>query len=103
MISGRVSADLNSNVNRRPGTIALTSSVAVERQDDVSGFVLGFDVLRRLDHVLQRIAPIDYRPELAGLDELLDEQDVLFRLTRRYLEHHPLGYVRPFFVKSSCV
>src|ERR1700681_2275495 len=36
-------------------------------QDDVSGFLLRFDVPGRLDHVLYRIAPIDDRTVFSGL------------------------------------
>src|ERR1700720_3630315 len=56
------------------------------RQDDVSGFLLRLDVLRRLDHIRQRVAPIDDRAVFPGLDELLEEADVLLRLSRWYLE-----------------
>jgi len=43
----------------------------VDGQDDVAGLVLRFDVPRRLDNVLQPVAPIDDRPELPRLDEPL--------------------------------
>src|SRR5437660_5821448 len=73
-----------------------SSSAAVDRQDDVPGLLLRFDVPGRLDHVLQRVAPIDDRPVSAGLDELLEEEDVLLRVARWDREDHflvsdPLG------------
>src|SRR5258708_9500951 len=64
------------------------SSAAVDRQDDVPGLLLRFDVPGCLDHVLQRVAPIDDRPVSPGLDELLEEEDVLLRVARWYREHH---------------
>ena len=73
-----------------------SSSVAVDRQDNVPRLLLRFDVSGRLDHVLQRVAPIDDRPVSPGLDKLLEEEDVLLRVARWYLEDHllfsdPLG------------
>src|SRR5205085_1986814 len=65
-----------------------SSSAAVDRQDDVPGLLLRFDVPGRLDHVLQRVAPIDDRPVSAGLDELLEEEDVLLRVARWDREDH---------------
>src|SRR5229473_2369176 len=67
-----------------------SSSAAVDRQDDVPGLLLRFDVPGRLDHVLQRVAPIDDRPVSPGLDELLEEEDVLLRVSRWYREDHLL-------------
>ena len=62
---------------------SLSSSLAaVDRQDDVPGLLLRFDVPGRVDHVLQRVAPIDDRPVSPGLDELLEEEDVLLRVAR---------------------
>src|SRR5260370_25540612 len=52
------------------------------REDDVSGLLLRFHIPRCLDHVLQRVATIDDRPELPGLHELLEEEDVPLRLSR---------------------
>src|SRR4249919_4239477 len=57
-----------------------SSSAAVDRQDDVPGLLLRFDVPGRLDHVLQRVASIDDRPVSPGLDELLEEEDILLRV-----------------------
>src|ERR1019366_383753 len=61
---------------------------------DVPGFPLRFHVPGRLDHVLQRVAPIDDRPVFTFLDELLEEADVLLWLSRWYLKYHPLGSLR---------
>src|SRR5262249_53210562 len=47
---------------------------AVDCQDDIPGLLLRFDVPGRLDHVRQRVAPIDDRPVLPGLDEALEEK-----------------------------
>src|SRR5450759_250252 len=55
-------------------------------QDDAAGLVLRFDVPGRLDNVLQRVAPIDDGPVLAGLDQLLEGEDVLLRVVRWYWE-----------------
>jgi hypothetical protein len=65
-----------------------SSSAAVDRQDDVPGLLLRFDVPGRLDHVLQWVAPIDDRPVSPGLDELLEEEDVLLRVSRWDREDH---------------
>src|SRR5580704_16626618 len=51
-------------------------------QDHVPGLLLSFDVPGRLDHFLERVAPVDHRSELAGLDELLDEEDALLCVVR---------------------
>ncbi len=66
-----------------------SGSAAADRQDDVPGLLLRFDVPGRLDHVLQRVAPIDDRPVSPGLDEFLEEEDVLLRVAS-YPERHPL-------------
>src|SRR5467141_5310387 len=62
----------------------------VEYEDHVSGFVLGFDVPSCLDHILQRVAPVDDGPVPPRLDELLQKVDVLLRPSRWYLENHLL-------------
>src|SRR5258708_17592204 len=68
---------------------SLSSSwAAVDRQDDVAGLLLRFDIPGRLDHVLQRVAPIDDRPVLPRLDDLLEEEDIFLRVSRWYLEQH---------------
>ena len=48
-----------------------------DRQDDVARLVPLLDVAVRLDRLVHRVPPIDNRSELAGLDELLQEEDVL--------------------------
>src|SRR6266487_2593829 len=63
-------------------------AVAAHGEDDVSCLLLRFHVPGRLDHVLQRVAPIDDRPVSPGLDELLEEEDVLFRVSRWDREPH---------------
>ena len=70
------------------GQVLSLSWAAVDRQDDITGLLLRFDVPGRLDHVLYRVVPIDDRPVSPGLDELFEEEDVLLRVSRRYLEHH---------------
>src|SRR6266436_6708983 len=55
-------------------------SIPSNGQNDVSHLLLGFDVSCRLDHVLQRVAPIDDRPVRSRLDELLEEEHVLLGL-----------------------
>src|SRR6516162_7359415 len=57
-------------------------------EDDVAYLLLRFDVPRCVDHFLKGIAPIDDRPVLSRLDELLEEEDVLFRVSRWYREPH---------------
>src|SRR5438034_10821454 len=52
------------------------------RQDDVPDLLLRFDVPGRLDDLLERVAPIDDGPVFASLDELLEEEDVLLRVSR---------------------
>src|SRR6202043_2172980 len=61
---------------------------AVDGQNDVPGLLLRFDVPGRVDHVFQRVGPIDDRPVLPSLDELLEEDDVLLGVSRWYLEDH---------------
>src|SRR2546428_12155114 len=70
--------------------ISLQAGAAADRQDDVPGLLLRLHVPGRLDHVLQRVAPIDDRPVLPSLDELLEEEDVLLCVSRWYREHHTL-------------
>src|SRR5215467_5098944 len=71
--------------------LSLSSSRAIgDGQDNVSGFLLRFHVPRRLDDGLQGVAPIDDRPVSPGLDELLEEQDVLLRVSRWDGEDHLL-------------
>ena len=53
-------------------------SRAFDRQDDVPGLLLRFDVPGRLDHIRERVAPIDDRSVSPGLDELLEEEDILY-------------------------
>src|SRR6266487_5964683 len=74
----------------RRATTCSGLAVAANREDDVPGLLLRFDVPSRLDHVLQRVAPIDDRPILPRLDELLEEEDVLLRVSRWYREQHTL-------------
>src|SRR6266516_3538238 len=64
------------------------SAVAAHGEYDVSCLLLRCHVPGRLDHVLQRVATIDDRPVSPGLDELLEEEDVLLRVARWYLEDH---------------
>src|SRR6266516_2863201 len=64
-------------------------SAAVDGQDDVPGLLLRFDVPGRFDDLLQRVGPIDDRPILPGLDELLQEENVLLSVPR-YPERHLL-------------
>src|SRR5207244_8290063 len=48
-----------------------------DRQDDIARLVPCLDVAVRLDRLVHRVTPVDHRPELARLDELLQEEDVL--------------------------
>jgi hypothetical protein len=45
---------------------------AAECQDDVPRLLRRLDVPRRVDHLLQRVAPIDDRPVFPRVDELLE-------------------------------
>ena len=58
-------------------------------EDDVPRLVPRLDVPRRFDHLLQRVGPIDDRSVLPGLDKLLEQDDVLLRVSG-YSERHPL-------------
>ena len=49
-------------------------------EHDVPRLLAGLDVLARLDHVLERVAPVDDRAVLPRLDELFQEEDVLLRV-----------------------
>src|SRR5438309_5583322 len=71
------------------------SSIPSNGQDDVSHLLLGLDVPCCLDHVHHWVAPIDDRPVLAGLDECLEDEDVLLGLSRRDLEQHPFAFGPP--------
>src|SRR5918996_4115726 len=66
-----------------------SSRPAVDGQDDVSGLLPRLHVSGRLDHLLERVAPIDDRAGLPCLDEFLQEEDILLR-ELRYRERHPL-------------
>src|SRR5438034_594430 len=80
-----MSQDMACRVDR---SHVLPRSAAVDRQDDVPGLLLRFDVSGRFDHVLQWVASIDDCPVSPRLDELLEEEDVLLRVSRGYLELH---------------
>src|SRR6266852_4681601 len=71
--------------------VPTVAHASVDRQDDVPGLLLRFDIPRRLDHVFQRVRPIDDRPDLPGLDELPEEEYILLRLPGRDLENHLLA------------
>src|SRR3990172_9560954 len=69
--------------------VCLGPAVAADCQDDVSCLLPRLDIAVRLDHLLQRVAPVDDRSELPRLDELLEEEDViLVASSDRHL--HPL-------------
>jgi hypothetical protein len=79
--------------------------VAADGQDDVSRLLLRLDVLGRVDHLLERVAPIDNRPILPHLDELLEEDDVFLRdlTTSRFLVLHTAVTSAPkYLARSSC-
>src|SRR6266566_4992554 len=59
---------------------------SADAHDDVSGLLLGFHVPRCLDYVLQRVTPVNDRPELARFDELLEQDKVLLGVVRWQLE-----------------
>src|SRR5260370_36312574 len=76
---------------RRRGRIGRSGpAVAADCQDDITRLLLRLDVPRRVNHLLQWITPVDDRPVLPGLHQLLEEEDVLLRVVRGYREHHPL-------------
>lgn len=49
-------------------------------EDDITCLPLRFDVPGRLDYVLHWVVPVDNRPVLTRLDELLEQEDVLLRV-----------------------
>src|SRR6266550_4230558 len=63
-----------------------TSTLAAHRQDHISGLLLRLYVLRRRDHLLERIHGVDHRSVLTLLGEILQEEDVSLRVNRRQLE-----------------
>src|SRR5438046_2802982 len=63
-----------------------TNTLAADRQDHVSGLLLRLYVLRRRDHLLERIHGVDHRSVLTLLGEILQEEDVFLRVNRRQLE-----------------
>src|ERR1700745_4356879 len=69
--------------------LSLLDSIAY-RQDHVADLLLRLDVPRRVDHLLERIAPVDDRAVLSGLDQLFQEQHVFLRVARRDGEDHLL-------------
>src|SRR6185312_7090607 len=63
-----------------------SSSLLLEGQNHVADFAFGIDVaMRRLD-VLQSVGAVDDGDELARLDQVLQEFDVLLRHPRRELK-----------------
>src|SRR5918994_6740531 len=56
---------------------AVSAIRVVDGQDDVSNLLLRVHVAVRLDHVLQRVGPVDDGAVRACLDELLQEEQVL--------------------------
>ena len=59
----------------------------VDGQHDVARLLPGLDVARRLDDLVERVRPVDHRPVLARLDELLEEEDVLLPILRDAERH----------------
>src|SRR5215212_3283109 len=55
--------------------------------DDLSTNVSVFEIADRLRRLAQRIRPVDHRREGAGLDELLEEPQVLFVWVHREASH----------------
>src|SRR5829696_9615233 len=45
-------------------------------QHDIAGLLAGLDVTDRLDDLVERIRPVDHRPVLLRIDELLDQDEV---------------------------
>src|SRR5258707_15879131 len=78
-----------STAHSRPVVAADCAAHRADGQDDVACLMPRLDVSGRLDHLLQRVAPIDDRPILPRLDELLEEEDVLLRVLG-YPQRHPL-------------
>src|SRR2546423_9475323 len=56
-------------------------AVVADGQDDIPRLLFRFDVPGRRDHLLQGVGPVDDRAVLPILDELLEEEDVLFRVS----------------------
>jgi 2-oxo-4-hydroxy-4-carboxy--5-ureidoimidazoline (OHCU) decarboxylase len=52
------------------------------RDDDVSSLAAAINVAVRFDDVVQRIAPIDHRPDLAGCRQLAEQAKVLAKQLR---------------------
>src|SRR5947208_10236177 len=48
-------------------------------QDDVADLLLGVHIPMGLDHILERIGAVDHHSISTGLDQLLEEDDLLFR------------------------
>jgi hypothetical protein len=71
-------------------------AVAADCQDDVAGLLLALDVSRRVDHLLQRVAPVDDRLGFPRLDELFEEGDVLTSEDRRGLTPLFWPHVLPY-------
>ena len=61
---------------RCPSTAA-TGALSGDGEDDVPCLLLRLDVRRRLDDVVQWVAPVDHGAVVPLLDELLEEEDVL--------------------------
>ncbi len=51
-------------------------TVTADRQDDVSGLLPRLDVAGRLDHVLQRVGPVDDGSHLARFDQAAESFEV---------------------------
>jgi hypothetical protein len=61
----------------RKDGLRLVAFRPAHEQHDVACLLAGLDVTGRLNHLVERIGPIDYRPILARFDEFLDEKKVL--------------------------
>jgi len=74
------------------------AAVTGDGQDDVACLLPCLDVPRRLDHLLQRVDPIDDGAVLARLDELLEDEEIRLCVARDAHDHSlvadPVGQER---------
>src|SRR5262245_44245534 len=67
----------SSRRGRRP---VLAGRRFADAEDHVAGLLARLDVADRLDDLLEVVPPVDHGSELAGLHELLDQQEILLAI-----------------------
>src|SRR5918994_2732469 len=72
-----------SSIELPPGPVSVASAthfLFADAEHDVARLLAALDVAGRLDDLVEFVAPVDHRPVLAGVDELLDEGQVFLAI-----------------------